>query len=220
METRGLVRGAPAAAAPRRAWAAGLLGGVVLVAVAAGGGQDPPAAQPEGKPAECKKGDPATAQEAPAVVSDFKSNPPVVTINNGFEGDADFDKDKDAFAEDEVPLPDPKANPPKKGGLGPTFNGTSCARCHFNPVTGGSSQVAEIRAGHRVPDPNDPDPRKVRFREPVGGSVIQQLAIDPLIQKRVLPEDTVRTLRMSNTVLGGGFVEVIPDCDILEYRNT
>jgi len=164
------------------------------------------------------KGDPATAQEAPAVVSDFKVNPPVVTINNGFENDTEFDKDLDAFAEDEVALPDPKNK--KKGGLGPTYNGTSCARCHLNPVVGGSSQVAEIRAGHRVPDPNDPNPNKVVFREPKGGSVIQQLAIDPAIQKRVLPEDTIRTLRMSNTLLGGGFVEVIPDCDILEYRDT
>src|ERR1700752_1382699 len=34
-------------------------------------------------------------------------------------------------------------------GLGPVFNARACADCHQNPVTGGSSQFTEIRAGHR-----------------------------------------------------------------------
>src|SRR6476659_8728936 len=34
-------------------------------------------------------------------------------------------------------------------GLGPVFNARACAECHQNPVTGGSSQFTEIRAGHR-----------------------------------------------------------------------
>jgi len=33
-------------------------------------------------------------------------------------------------------------------GLGPVFNATACADCHQNPVTGGPSQITEIRAGH------------------------------------------------------------------------
>src|SRR5262245_30648886 len=32
-------------------------------------------------------------------------------------------------------------------GLGPVFNGTSCAGCHFNPVVGGDSNVLEKRFG-------------------------------------------------------------------------
>ena len=106
-----------------------------------------------------------------------------------------------------------------KDGLGPVYNATSCTVCHQNPVTGGSTQVAEIRAGRHVFDPADPSPRRVRFEEPPGGSVIQQRAIDPAIQDTVRPEDTVRTFRMSNTVLGNGFVEVIPDQEILRIRN-
>jgi CxxC motif-containing protein (DUF1111 family) len=34
-------------------------------------------------------------------------------------------------------------------GLGPVFNARACAECHQNPVSGGSSQFTEIRAGHK-----------------------------------------------------------------------
>ena len=127
---------------------------------------------------------------------------------NGFEDQAAFDKDRAAFEEDEK-IDD---------GLGPVFNATSCVACHQNPVTGSSSQISELRAGHNEPDPNDPSRRKVRFVEALGGSVIQQRAIDPAIQERVQPEDDVRTLRMSNSVLGNGFVEVIPDRQLLDIK--
>jgi hypothetical protein len=33
-------------------------------------------------------------------------------------------------------------------GLGPVFNARACSDCHQNPVSGGASQFAEIRAGH------------------------------------------------------------------------
>jgi CxxC motif-containing protein (DUF1111 family) len=58
----------------------------------------------------------------------------------------------------------------------------------------------------------------VIFIESPGGSLIHQRAIDAAIQEHVLPVDTVRTLRMSTNILGGGFVEVIPDSDILKVR--
>jgi hypothetical protein len=32
-------------------------------------------------------------------------------------------------------------------GLGPVFNGTSCAGCHFNPAVGGDSNILERRFG-------------------------------------------------------------------------
>ena len=128
---------------------------------------------------------------------------------NDFEDQAAFEKDMAKFEEVEK----------ISDGLGPVYNATSCVGCHQNPVTGSSSQISEIRAGRRTFDPTDPDPRKVRFEEPIGGSVIQQRAIDPAIQSVVQPEDDVRTLRMSNTILGNGYVEVIPDQDILKVRN-
>src|SRR5262245_3034196 len=115
---------------------------------------------------------------------------------NGFEDQEAFDKDREAFEEVET-IPD---------GLGPVYNATSCVSCHQNPVTGSSSQVAELRAGHHQRDPKDP--KKVIFVEAPGGSLIHQRAIDAAIQEHVRPEDEVRTLRMSTNTLGNGFVEV------------
>src|SRR6195256_848692 len=36
-------------------------------------------------------------------------------------------------------------------GLGPLYNAQSCRECHQNPTSGGSSQVSELRVGHRGP---------------------------------------------------------------------
>jgi hypothetical protein len=33
-------------------------------------------------------------------------------------------------------------------GIGPVFNAASCVACHANPVTGGASQITEVRVGH------------------------------------------------------------------------
>jgi CxxC motif-containing protein (DUF1111 family) len=125
---------------------------------------------------------------------------------NGFEAQDAFDKDREKFEEVEA----------ISDGLGPVYNATSCVSCHQNPVTGSSSQVSELRAGHHKPDPRDP--KKVIFVEPPGGSLIHQRAIDAAIQEHVRPEDEVRTLRMSTNTLGNGFVEMIPDEDILKIR--
>jgi hypothetical protein len=37
-------------------------------------------------------------------------------------------------------------------GLGPLYNAQSCRECHQNPVSGGGSQVVELRVGHLSPD--------------------------------------------------------------------
>src|SRR5947208_3553582 len=53
---------------------------------------------------------------------------------NGFEAQDAFDKDRQKFEEIEA----------ISDGLGPVYNATSCVSCHQNPVSGSSSQVAEI----------------------------------------------------------------------------
>jgi CxxC motif-containing protein (DUF1111 family) len=125
---------------------------------------------------------------------------------NGFEAQDAFDKDRQKFEEVEA----------ISDGLGPVYNATGCVSCHQNPVSGSSSQISEVRAGHHVPDPKGP--KKVIFVEPPGGSLIHQRAIDAAIQEHVRPVDEVRTLRMSTNTLGNGFVEVIPDEEILQIR--
>ena len=86
-------------------------------------------------------------------------------------------------------------------GLGPVYNAQSCAECHQNPLTGGASQIAELRAGHNDVFGN--------FVDAPGGSLINDRAINAAIQERVPGAENVRTLRMSTSVLGLGFVEAI-----------
>jgi CxxC motif-containing protein (DUF1111 family) len=180
------------------AWAALVLAGAALsAAVPAGKGADnrPGVSGPTTRDEPTSKPD-----EAP---TGFDNQ------TNGLEDQAAFDKDRKTFEEVEG----------VDDGLGPIYNATSCVGCHQNPVTGGSSQLSEVRAGHRKYDPDNPSPHKVQFTEPPGGSVIHQRAIDPAIQEQVLPEYEVRTFRMSNTVLGNGFIEVIPDRELLRIRD-
>ncbi len=96
-------------------------------------------------------------------------------------------------------------------GLGPVYNAQSCAECHQNPVTGGISQIAELRAGHLDGAGN--------FVDAAGGSLINDRAIDAQIQERVGGAETVRTLRVSTNVLGAGFVEAISNNTLIAIAN-
>jgi CxxC motif-containing protein (DUF1111 family) len=106
-------------------------------------------------------------------------------------------------------------------GLGPLYNGQSCRECHQNPDSGGPSQVAELRAGHR-----DAKGRFVNPSVPIGDgttvitgrNLINDRAICPNgafpaqeIQERVPEGESVRTLRMSLSLFGDGFVEALTD---------
>jgi len=111
---------------------------------------------------------------------------------NGLIDQATFDADRTTFDEQEE-IAD---------GLGPVYNARSCGECHGNPVSGGSSQVTELRAGHF--DGHN-------FVAHPGGSLINDRAIDPLIQERILAGNEVRTLRLSPSALGLGYVEAVDD---------
>lgn len=94
-------------------------------------------------------------------------------------------------------------------GLGPTYNGQSCAVCHDSVATGGASQVAEHRTGKVVDG---------RFFESLGGSLIQSRATNPEIVEQVSPDDDVRSFRMSTNALGDGYVECIADSTLGAIR--
>ena len=111
-------------------------------------------------------------------------------------------------------------------GLGPLYNAQSCAECHQSPVSGGASQVTELRVGHRGPDG--------RFRTPdipighgaevvTGRSLVNDRAIcpnaafpDKEIQERVPETETIRTFRLSLNLLGDGFVEAVADQTLID----
>jgi CxxC motif-containing protein (DUF1111 family) len=95
-------------------------------------------------------------------------------------------------------------------GLGPTYNAQSCRECHQNVVTGGASQVAELRSG-RTQDG--------QFFESLGGTLIHSRATYPGIVEQITPEDNTVTFRISTNTLGNGFVESIANSTLLSIRS-
>jgi CxxC motif-containing protein (DUF1111 family) len=95
-------------------------------------------------------------------------------------------------------------------GLGPAYNAQSCRECHQNVVTGGASQVAELRSGRTVDG---------QFFESLGGTLIHSRAIHPDVMEQISPEDNTRTFRISTNTLGNGFVESIANSTLLAIRN-
>jgi CxxC motif-containing protein (DUF1111 family) len=99
-------------------------------------------------------------------------------------------------------------------GLGPVFNARACADCHQNPVSGGSSQFTEIRAGHL-----DANGNFVAATVPINDgansialrSIINDRALIPQAQEHVPDTENIRALRAALNTLGDGFVEAIDD---------
>ena len=99
-------------------------------------------------------------------------------------------------------------------GLGPVFNARACVDCHQNPVSGGSSQFTEIRAGH-----NDANGNFVAATVPINDganiianrSIINDRALIPQAQEHIPGTENIRALRAALNTLGDGFVEAIDD---------
>lgn len=161
-------------------------------------------------------------------------------LTNGFLNQGPFDDAKETFEEVDVIDPD---------GLGPVYNAQSCSECHQNPVTGGISQITELRAGHtRCLFSNSSDicsASNTIFVDAPGGSLINDRSIptnlndtanprkDAKLQERVPPlytagvvsggpitkDELVRTFRTSLNVLGDGFVEATANGTLLAISN-
>jgi len=156
------------------------------------------------------------------------------TLTNGLVTQAVHDADRDTFEErDGV-----------QKGLGPVYNAQSCAECHQNPVTGGISQISELRAGHNDGNGNFV-PATLTINDGGGlpgvtianRSLINQRAICPGVvtdttthaiifnhpneqaQERVPGAETVRTRRMTTNLLGLGFVESISNTTLQNIPN-
>src|SRR6202021_1492505 len=136
--------------------------------------------------------------------------------SNGVVDDATHSADQARFEEVEA-LTD---------GLGPLYNAQSCRECHQTPTTGGSSQVTELRVGHRdakgvFQNPEVPIHHGAEIIK--GRSMINDRAICPSgafptteIQEHVPDSEKIRTLRVSLNVLGDGFVEALSDQALLD----
>ena len=94
-------------------------------------------------------------------------------------------------------------------GVGPVFNGASCAECHNGEATGGGNATLSTRIGAVVGGRFDP---LVRF----GGPTIQTKGIVGLggfeyAGEVVPPEATVVARRRSPPLFGLGLVDAVPD---------
>ena len=113
---------------------------------------------------------------------------------------ARFDDGKDEFNDEEAPAE----------GLGPVFNGKSCAECHSGPAVGGDSDITEIRFGTTTNHHFDP-------LSQFGGSLIQSQGIGQIdgscsVAGETVPaQATIIAKRKTTALFGLGFVDHVPD---------
>src|SRR5438045_3031074 len=104
------------------------------------------------------------------------------------------------------------------GSPGPVYNARGCTDCHQNPVTGGTSQVTELRVGHRDAFGNFVNPT-ITINNGANSipnrSLVNDRAVCPQAQERVPGIETIQALRASLNVLGDGFVEAIDSNTLL-----
>ncbi len=91
-------------------------------------------------------------------------------------------------------------------GLGPVFNGRSCAECHSVPAVGGSGRQRTTRFAQGTPYSN---------LEALGGGVLQSFSIDPSNCVEVVPQAAdIVALRRTPQLFGAGLIEAIPDSSV------
>ena len=121
---------------------------------------------------------------------------------------AQFDEGKVVFERVFIP----------RDGLGPLFNGNSCAECHEDPVTGGEGDEVELHAT-RFGGKGGCDQLIGE-----GGPVIQQDATPLLKALGILKEQvpanaTAHARRSSPPLFGLGLLDAIPDATILAHED-
>src|SRR5213080_182912 len=153
----------------------------------------------------------------------FLLAPPLPEAPTGFDSKSNGLVDDPTHAADQARFEETEAI---SDGLGPLYNAQSCRECHQNPTSGGSSQVNELRAGHRGADGKfqDPEISIARGTEIIKGrSLVNDRAICPNgafpaaeIQERVPDSEHIRTFRVTTGVLGDGFVEAMADQTLID----
>ena len=95
-------------------------------------------------------------------------------------------------------------------GLGPAFNGTSCAVCHNVPAIGGAGIILETRVGYREPDGS------FRGLNAAGDTLMHLFSTPTHGCQPVIPDDvTVIARRAPIPLFGAGLVEAIADETLL-----
>lgn len=94
-------------------------------------------------------------------------------------------------------------------GLGPVFNGRSCAGCHSNPVTGGDSGTLQFRFATMTNGQFDPLTQ-------LGGSIVQTQGIGHVdscnfVGEIIPAQATIVASRRTSPLFGLGLVDNVPD---------
>ena len=138
------------------------------------------------------------------------NNPGSQSVSNGMPQPAN-----DTFADDQATFEEEDG---VDKGLGPVYNARSCSECHQSPVTGGGSQVSELRVGHNNRAGQFVNP-SIQINDGAttvpNRSLVNDRSICAQAQERVPSAETIHTFRMSLNTLGDGFVEAIPDSTLL-----
>ena len=151
------------------------------------------------------------AQQAPSEAPTGFDTPTLQTPNAGSQSSNNgiLEPAGDSFARDQQVF---EKREDATLGLGPVFNATSCSECHQNPVSGGASQITEIRVGHTDDNGNFVNPSVTIHGGVISGrSLINDRAVCPDAQEHVPEAENIRTLRAVLNTLGDGFVEAIDD---------
>ena len=163
----------------------------------------------------------APTQPAPTEAPAGFNTPTLITAKAGSQSTSNgiAEPAGDTFVRDQQTF---EAREDPSIGLGPVFNATACVECHQNPVSGGPSQITEIRVGHRDDNGNFVNPTiTIEGGGTISGrSVINDRAICPQVQEHVPDAENIRTLRAVLNTLGDGFVEAIDDNTLLSIASS
>lgn len=98
-------------------------------------------------------------------------------------------------------------------GLGPAYNGTSCAVCHSIPAIGGGGVMVEMRAAYE-------DGGRVQGLDDSGETLVHLFSVPSHGCQVVMPDDvTVVARRAPIPLFGAGLVEAIPDETLLALED-
>lgn len=98
------------------------------------------------------------------------------------------------------------------GGIGPGFNGTSCASCHAIPAIGGWGTVTTLRVARR-----DVDGTYHAYRD---GPVVPLFSLPNHECQAVIPPDAnVFSRRLPISTFGSGAIEAIPDEELIALED-
>lgn len=157
-----------------------------------------------------------STSEAPAGFSTptLNTNPGSQSVSNGFP-----EPSGDTFANDQSHFEEQDG---VDNGLGPLYNAQACVSCHQNPVTGGISQVTELRVGHDDSSGNFVNPT-ISINDGANTvpnrSLVNDRATCAQAQERVPGSENIRTFRTSLNTLGDGFVESIDSNTLVAIAN-